>query len=78
MPDGESGDDLRWLIGLSTVRIFNVSKEGCAYIGFELGCSWEDEHGLGVTTHKKRVVKVGGADTAILEWIAEKDKVSRE
>ena len=44
-----------------------------AYIGFELGCVWDEEHGLGVMTHRDRVVDVGGADTAFTEWIAEND-----
>jgi len=65
--------DLEELIGLSTVHILPVAKDGIAYIGFELGCVWEEEHGLGVMTHRDRVVEVGGADTAFTEWIAEGD-----
>ena len=43
------------------------------YVGYEFGCEWEDEHGLGVLMHGTRVVDVGFADTAILLWIAEAD-----
>lgn len=44
-----------------------------AYVGFSFWCTWDDEHGLGVMTHKNRVVKIGGVDTALLNWIAESD-----
>lgn len=73
MPNIERPDQLKSLMGLSTVRIFDTSKNGLAYVGFEFGCTWDDEHGLGAMTHANRVVEVGGADTAILEWIADKD-----
>ena len=45
-------------------------------MGFKFGCTWDDEHGLGVMTHRGHVVEVGGADTAFLEWIAEADAES--
>lgn len=73
MPAIEESDQLKRLIGLSTVHILPVAKNGIAYVGFELGCTWDDEHGLGTMTHQKRVVKVGGADTSFLEWIAAND-----
>jgi hypothetical protein len=73
MPEIESAKQLRRLIGLSSIYILNVAKDGIAYIGFEFGCTWDGEHGLGVMTHRERVVKVGGADTSFLEWIAEND-----
>jgi hypothetical protein len=46
------------------------------YVGFEFGCTWDDEHGLGVLMHGERVVDVGGAETAFLLWIAERDAES--
>ena len=51
--------------------------EGAAYVGYEFGCAWEEEHGLGLMMHQGRIVAMGGADTAILEWIAEKDAQKR-
>ncbi len=78
MPDIERPGQLRPLIGLSDVHILNVAKGGIAYIGFEFGCTWDEEHGLGVMTHQERVVEVGGADTSFLEWIAEQDVESKE
>lgn len=45
-------------------RVLSVEKDGEAYIGFEFGCPWDREHGLGVMTHAGRVVEVGQADTS--------------
>ena len=73
MPDLAGPDQLRALIGLSGVHCFPVARDGVAYVGFEFGCAWDGEHGLGAMTHAGRVVEVGGADTAILEWIAAQD-----
>lgn len=74
MPDIQRPEQLKPLIGLSTVHFFNVAKDGMAYVGWLFGCTWDVEHGLGAMTHANRVVEVGGADAAILDWIAENDK----
>jgi hypothetical protein len=73
MPEIDSPEQLRPLIGLSNVHVLTVAKEGIAYIGFEFGCTWDCEHGLGMMTYRDRVVEVGGADTSFLGWIAERD-----
>jgi hypothetical protein len=73
MPDVQSVDDFRVLIGLSSVNIHQVQKDGVPYVGFEFGCTWDEEQGLGVLMHGIRTVQIGGADTAILLWIAEED-----
>ncbi|MEW8346749.1 MAG: hypothetical protein AB2687_00430 [Candidatus Thiodiazotropha taylori] len=73
MPNVKSQDDFRNLIGLHSVNVHPLQKDGMPYIGFEFGCTWDPEHGLGVLMHGNRVVEIGGADTAILLWIAEKD-----
>jgi hypothetical protein len=73
MPDVNSVDDLRSLIGLQSIYVHPLARNGVPYIGFEFGCVWDEEHGLGVLMNGTRVVEVGGADTAILLWIAEKD-----
>lgn len=70
MPDLQKPEDLRALIGLSTVYILAVAKDGLAYVSFEFRCRWDEEHGLGAMTHAGRVVEVGGADTALSGWIA--------
>jgi hypothetical protein len=73
MPEIKQAKQLRTLIGLSNVHVLNVAKDGIGYTGFEFGCTWDDEHGLGIMMHRDRVVKIGGADTSFLEWIAERD-----
>jgi hypothetical protein len=77
MPEVSEAGHLRDLLGLSNIHVLTVAKEGTAYIGFEFGCTWDTEHGLGVMTHRGRVVEVGGADTSFLVWIAERDAESR-
>jgi hypothetical protein len=81
MPELTSPDDLKARVGLAVVHILQTAKDGVAYTGFEFGCTWDDEHGLGVMTHRDRVVefpengvgKVNGADLASEEWLAEED-----
>lgn len=73
MPDVASVDDFRTLIGLHNVNVHPLVKDGSPYIGYEFGCRWDEEHGLGILMHGTRVVEVGGADTAIFLWIVERD-----
>jgi hypothetical protein len=81
MPALQRPDQLKSHLGLSTVHVLPVVKKDVAYIGFEFGCTWDDEHGLGIMTHQGRVVdlahlgigKVSGGDHASEEWVAEED-----
>lgn len=73
MPDIKSPEDLRAFIGLYSVNVHPIQKDGIPYVGFELGCTWDEEHGLGILVHGTRAVRIGGADTAILRWMAEED-----
>jgi hypothetical protein len=73
MPPVSNVEQFRSLIGLSNIHVHTVEKGGLAYIGLELGCTWDEEHGLGCMIHGDRVVEVGDADTSFLEWIAERD-----
>ena len=73
MPDVSSTEDFRQLIGLHDVSVHPLLKEGLPYLGYEFGCTWDGEHGLGVLVHGSRVVEVGGADTAFTLWIAKRD-----
>lgn len=62
-------------------RVFDVgflflldnALDGVAYVGLECGCTWDDEHGLGIVLHRDRVIAVGQADTAFNGWEAEDD-----
>ena len=73
LPDISTTEGLRSLISLQSVNVHQVSHNGVPYLGFELSCTWDQEHGLGVLMHGTRVVEVGGADTAVLLWLAERD-----
>ena len=66
-------ESLKAMIGLGTVHVLDVAKDGVADVGLELGCDWDEEHGCGVLTRAGRVVGVGRADTSFLGWIAEND-----
>jgi hypothetical protein len=63
-------EDLRPLVGLSSVHLLNVVRDGAACIGFEFGCVWDEEHGAGVMTHLGRVIAIGQAVCSFEEWIA--------
>jgi Domain of unknown function (DUF6985) len=60
----ERPEELRQSIGLSTLHVLSAAKAGLTCIGFEFGCDWDEEHGLGVLTHNGRVLEIGQADTA--------------
>ena len=64
---------LRGIVGLSFVFVLPVARDGTAYVGFQLGCEWDGEHGAGVLTHRGRVVLTGQADAAFATWAAKKD-----
>ncbi|GAA6764588.1 hypothetical protein AAFH68_05180 [Flavobacterium sp. CGRL1] len=73
MPDVTTIKGFANLISPTAIYITSVFKDDLPYIGFLFSCSWDSEHGLGVMTHKNRIIEIGGADTAFLTWIAEKD-----
>lgn len=73
MPDVSSSKDFRQLIGLQNVHVLQLLKDGIPYVGYEFGCTWDEEHGLGVLLHGTRVVEVGDAQTSFTLWIAEQD-----
>jgi hypothetical protein len=63
--------------GLYSVNIHVADGGDLPYIGYELGCTWEEEHGLGVMMHGTRLVAIGDADTALHLWVAQKDVEER-
>ncbi len=73
MPDIKTVADLKNLIGVTNINVHQISAAGLPYIGIEFGCKWDNEHGIGVLLHGTRVVDIGGADTAILLWMAKQD-----
>jgi hypothetical protein len=77
MPAVCAPDGFRNLIGLHSVNLHQLAKDGLPYLGFEFGCTWDEEHGLGILMHGTRLVQAGGADTAFLAWIAKRDAEGR-
>jgi hypothetical protein len=73
MPAVDNVSQFSNLIGLSTIHIINVSKDGIAYVGYQFGCTWDDEHGLGFMTHTNRVIHIGWAADSFQSAEAEKD-----
>lgn len=66
-------EPLRDHISLHEVIVHGVTRARMAYVGYVFGCTWDQEHALGVMMHRERVVAVGQADTAINGWVAERD-----
>ena len=73
LPDVKKPADLKRHVGLNGLHVLDYAKAGHAYVGFDLHCTWDDEHGLGVLLHKSRVVEVGQADTSFDHHAAKKD-----
>jgi hypothetical protein len=74
LPEQMTAEELKQHIGIAYIHLHPVEKDGVGYVGVEFGCSWDDEHGLGVMLHRTAVVDIGGADTSILAWIAERHR----
>ncbi|MBW8483618.1 DUF4259 domain-containing protein [Actinomadura parmotrematis] len=72
------GDEAREGSTLTGVNIHPLSKGGMPYVGLQFACGWDEEHGTGVLMHGTRVVRRGGADTAVLLWMAEQDLKSAD
>jgi hypothetical protein len=69
----QSPTQLRKLIGLHDVHVHGLTKYGIPYVGYEFGCDWDDEHGLGVLMHGNRAVEIGHADCSFTLWVARRD-----
>ncbi len=70
MPPLSSPEDLRSVLGLHTLHIHGIEANGVPYVGYEFGCTWEDEHGLGMLMHGATLADLGHADTAMTLWMA--------
>lgn len=66
------------LLGISHLHVMAAEKDGYAYIGFELGCTWDEEYGAGVMMHKGRVIEIGLAATSFDSWVAYDDNGTSE
>ncbi|MDR2237872.1 MAG: hypothetical protein LBE92_17245 [Chryseobacterium sp.] len=73
MPDISRIQGFAELLLPTCFYVTSVIQDGLPYIGFGFSCSWDSEHGLGIMTHRDRIIKTGGADTAFDTWSAEED-----
>ena len=53
--------------------MLSYAKDGVAYIGMELHCTWDPEHNLGVMTHKSRVLAVDEGDMSFDQEVPRND-----
>ncbi|MDB6122901.1 MAG: hypothetical protein JWQ71_1894 [Pedosphaera sp.] len=74
MPPISSPDELQRLIHPSTVHIMANPQDGFTRVGFGCYCKWDEEHGLGVLTHKGKVIDVGSGETAFAEYFQDSAK----
>ncbi|HEY1174202.1 MAG TPA: hypothetical protein VGH19_22745 [Verrucomicrobiae bacterium] len=74
MPEISNHEELLRLIKLNTVHIMSNQKDGLTRLGFQFSCKWDEEHGLGVSTHLGKVVAMGGADEAFSDYYPALDK----
>jgi hypothetical protein len=63
---------VRSLIGISSIVIKIVAKDGFSYFDISGGCNWDEEHGLNILFHKDRIISFGGIDGGST-YDAEKD-----
>lgn len=70
LPQVQSSSQLKAIVGISSINVHQIEQDGRPFIGVELDCSWETEHGVGILLHGDKPLEIGGADTAILLWLA--------
>ena len=73
IPNISDINDYKDLIGLSTLHVLDSEKDDIAYLGFEFGCNWDEEHGTGVVMHKDRIISIGQATEAFNLWVTYDD-----
>ncbi|MFK8044136.1 MAG: leucine-rich repeat domain-containing protein [Crocinitomicaceae bacterium] len=59
-------DDMKDIINyisIDTINIVDSEEDGISYVGFDGGCTWDDEHGFGCVFHKLELLDVGDWDT---------------
>ncbi|WP_165750563.1 DUF6985 domain-containing protein [Cellulophaga sp. Z1A5H] len=78
IPEINTTVDYKNNLGVAFLHVMDSEKNNHAYIGFELGCSWDDEHGVGVMMHKDRVVKIGLAEESFNHWNCYEDNGTSE
>jgi len=75
-PPLEKVEDLGKVMGVGNVSISLRCKEGLCVYCLECGCSWDDEHGLGIIMHKDEVLTIGDAGSIMLRGTTELQEYS--
>ncbi len=70
-------EDIRLLVGLGTVFVLPSRAGELPYLGFELGCSWDVEHGLGAVMRGPEPVEIGDASVSFNEYTPDSDRILR-
>jgi len=60
-PNLTSVYDLKKLLSLSRIHLYEESKGGLPYLGFDLECNWDVEHGMQVFINGPRIVQAWAA-----------------
>ncbi len=68
MPKLDNSYGLTKLIELTQIFVLSNSNLGTSFIGFYFGCGWDDEHGIGLLTHKNTVLQFGQIEEASDEY----------
>ena len=61
MPGISTPQELSKLLELQNIYILDGAK-----IGFEFSYSWDMEHGLGLMTHKGKVINIGEVEVTLM------------
>lgn len=82
LPDVKSVNDLRTVVGLTTVHIHVAEHQGVSCVGLQFSCTWDEEHAAGVLLHKRHLIEIGQADTSFHDgnsaaWAARQSSSSR-
>lgn len=64
LPSIATPEGLKDLIGLANVHLLLDHVDAMSYVGFEFGCTWDVERGLGVMTHGGRIIAIGQAQNS--------------
>lgn len=68
---------IRGLIGLGEVHVLPSHADEPPYLGLVLGCSWDEEHGLGAAFRGVELIKLGDAAVGFDGSIPASDRILR-
>ncbi|MEQ1666544.1 MAG: hypothetical protein ABL927_14360, partial [Bdellovibrionales bacterium] len=68
MPKLDNSYELTKLIELTQIFVLSNSNLDISFIGFYFACGWDDEHGIGILTHKDTVLQFGQIEEASDEY----------